>query len=106
MGKPKKCTTRKVVINNCFGGFGLSEKAYEVLGLEWDGFGYEFMRGDRTDVKLVAVVEQLGEAASGRHSRLKVVEIPDDVEWHIAEYDGYEHVAEDHRTWNGEDDSE
>jgi len=28
------------------------------------------------------------------------VEIPDDVKWHIHEYDGLEHVAEDHRTWS------
>jgi len=24
--------------------------------------------------------------------------VPDDVKWHIHEYDGLEHVAEDHRT--------
>jgi hypothetical protein len=28
-----------------------------------------------------------------------VVEIPDGVEWEIAEYDGLEWVAEKHRTW-------
>jgi len=30
---------------------------------------------------------------------LKVVEIPDDVEWRIHDYDGAEHVYEKHRTW-------
>jgi len=25
--------------------------------------------------------------------------VPDDVKWHIAEFDGWEWVAEDHRTW-------
>jgi hypothetical protein len=48
---------------------------------------------------LVQVVQQLGESANSRYSDLKIVTIPDDVEWHIAEYDGWEHVAEDHRTW-------
>lgn len=26
----------KVVINKCYGGYGLSKKAYEFLGIEWD----------------------------------------------------------------------
>jgi len=30
---------------------------------------------------------------------LKVVEIPDDVEWNVQEYDGNEWVAEKHRIW-------
>jgi hypothetical protein len=28
-----------------------------------------------------------------------VVEIPDDVNWQVEEYDGMEHIAEKHRTW-------
>jgi hypothetical protein len=46
------------------------------------------------------VVLELGEAANGRCAELKVVEIPDDVEWQIEEYDGLEWVAEKHRTWD------
>ena len=34
------------------------------------------------------------------YSELKVVEIPDDVEYDIQEYDGNEWVAEKHRTWS------
>jgi hypothetical protein len=48
---------------------------------------------------LIQVVEELGEKASGRFADLKVVEIPDDVEWQIDEYDGLEWVSERHRTW-------
>ena len=88
----------KVVINKCYGGFGLSVEAYKFLSIPWDGYGYEF-RQDRTNPKLVKCVEELGEEASGRFSSLKVVEIPDDVEWEIGEYDGTEWVAEKHRTW-------
>ena len=33
-------------------------------------------------------------------SDLKVVEIPDDVEWEIEEYDGNEWVSEVHRCWS------
>lgn len=53
----------------------------------------------RDDADLVAVVEELGEKASGPLSRLKIVEIPDGVEWTIEEYDGSEWVAEVHQTW-------
>ena len=53
----------------------------------------------RDDPALVAVVQELGAKADGRHAELKVVEIPDDVNWYIEEYDGCEWVAERHRTW-------
>ena len=54
----------------------------------------------RNDPVLVQVVEELGRNADGRHAELKIVEIPDDVEWQIDEYDGLEWVAEKHRTWS------
>ena len=53
----------------------------------------------RDDPTLVQVVEELGADANARFAELAVVEIPDGVAWQIAEYDGYEHVAEKHRTW-------
>lgn len=55
---------------------------------------------ERNDPALVQVVDELGKTAGGKYSSLKVVEIPDDVEWTIDEYDGLEWVAEKHRTWN------
>ncbi len=55
---------------------------------------------DRDDPDLVAIVSELGDAASGRFAELTIVRIPDDVDWEIAEYDGLEHVAEKHRTWS------
>jgi len=48
---------------------------------------------------LVAIVEALKERADGKYAKLKIVEIPDDVNWYIEEYDGNEWVAERHRTW-------
>jgi len=90
----------KVAINSCYGGFGLSEAAYHALGLEWDGYGYEYSNYERrTDLRLIEVIEALGEKASGEYSKVKIVEIPDDVDWNIEEYDGMEWVAEAHRTW-------
>ncbi len=88
----------KVVINRCYGGFSLSEKAYDYLGIPWDGYGYEY-KGDRANPKLVECVEKLGEEADGNFAELKVVDIPNDVEWEIEEYDGIEWVSEKHRTW-------
>jgi hypothetical protein len=148
----------KVVINDCFGGFGLSDAAYEKLA-EWgipvrkyiaqkrdeqtgrylpepandgevifdreltgpgeDGFSaiYHRYKGagrgvtprywdnwldrhNRSHPLLVRLVEEMGEAANGDYAELKIVEVPDDAEWEIEEYDGNEHVAEKHRTWD------
>ena len=88
----------KIVVNRCFGGFSLSRKAYEELGIPWDGYGFSLER-DRANPGLVAVVEKLGKEASGSCSDLKVIEIPDGVEWEIDEYDGMETVHEKHRSW-------
>lgn len=88
----------KIVINKCYGGFTLSKEGMEFMGLEWDGYGH-CRDLPRYDPKLVECVEQLGDAANGRHASLRVVEIPDDIEYQIEEYDGIEWVAESHRTW-------
>ena len=53
----------------------------------------------RTDPLLIEAIEVLKEKANGAFACLKIVEVPDDVKWHIAEYDGWEWVAEDHRKW-------
>ena len=53
----------------------------------------------RNDPRLIAVVEELGKEANTWASSLKVVEVPDDVDWTIEEYDGLEWVSERHRTW-------
>ena len=90
----------KIAINKCYGGFSLSEKAYEFLGLKWDGYGFDYNDYDkRTDPKLIECIEELGVEANGFYAKLKIIEIPDDVNWEIKEYDGVEWVAEKHRTW-------
>lgn len=140
----------KIVINNCFGGFGLSHEAvmryFEIKGITvypeqgtdyWKFWTYwtvkpedriESKEGDdfykmsikdrqaynkahseqtiyernieRDDPALVQVVEELGSKANGEHAELKIVNIPDNVLWHISEYDGRESVSENHRTWS------
>ena len=83
----------KIVINTCFGGFGLSEKAKKRLGIQYD---FDI---DRNDPNLVKVVEELGGEANDRFAQLKVVDVPDDVQWIITDYDGIEQVEEVHRIW-------
>ena len=100
--------TFKIVINICFGGFGLSDEAIamyrERKGIaadERDTYADELARDD---ADLIAVVEALGskKAGDGRYSQLKVVEVPmwlREKGWTIEEFDGSEHIAEDHQTW-------
>ena len=113
---------QKIVINRCFGGYGLSTKAIErwaeikgipvwcepdQLGITcWVSAPGTFDRNfvghcdiERNDPALVQAVEELGEQANGMFALLKVVEIPDGVQWDIVDYDGIEHIAEKHRTW-------
>lgn len=106
---------KKIVINRCFGGFGLSQEALIELQKRNDKFVYlldgSVMWDDgilhlntedveRDNPNLVEVVENLGSRASSDCAELKIVEIPDDVDYTIAEYDGIEWVAEAHRTWS------
>ena len=70
--------------------------------IEWKDWEEDWSYYDieRNDQYLVRVIEELGDDANGRFSELKVVNIPDEVEWQIEEYDGLEWVAEKHRIWN------
>lgn len=53
----------------------------------------------RTDPILIDVIERYGDKASDEYSNIKIVEIPDGVEWKISDYDGMEKVEEIHRSW-------
>ena len=96
-----KTGIRCVVINDCYGGFGLSERALveykRMAGITNNDFCEREIARD--DPYLVKIVKELGSSANGPYSNLKIVEIPGDIEWFIQEYDGAEWVAEAHRTW-------
>lgn len=98
----------KVVYNACYGGFGLSKKATERLAQlgvedaektlkaqesEPSVFGFYYSARDvvRHDPRLVQVVEEFGEEASGGFADLQVAEIPGN-KYRIDEYDGNESV--------------
>ena len=89
----------KIVVNKCYGSFGLSEKAKKYLADENADLKYGYDYESRNDPKLVECVERLGEEASDQFALLVVVEIPDNIKWGIVDYDGYETVHEEHRVW-------
>jgi len=108
----------KIAYNACFGGFGLSEEAFESLldrkGIAWrseeSGFkvlGNLYYRSDtedgadqllsdkdwdRSDPDLIAVIEALGEKANGAFADIKIADIPAGTRYRIDEYDGNERV--------------
>ena len=96
----------KVVINTCFGGFGLSKKARNWLERVvslcpealWDTereseFKYTMVSAmPRHHPMLVACVEEFGKTANGECAELKVVEIPGN-QYIINQYDGAESVT-------------
>ena len=93
---------QRIVINTKHGGFGLSEQASRLFA-QRTGIANKELWSDRDiardDPVLVAIVRELGVDADTRYAKLKIVEVPYEVEWQIEEYDGVEWVAEKHRTW-------
>lgn len=112
----------KVVVNSCFGGFGLSHAAImryaelakinlilaegEIKSIchyykdeikddnYWSPYDLE-----RDDPILVQVVEEMGRSANGDCADLRIADVPDEILWYIDDYDGVETVREIHRTW-------
>lgn len=81
----------KLVVNKCYGGFSLSNKALSMLGFKHRYDAYDL---DRNDPRLVEVVETLGRAADGSCARLAVVTLPETAtDYHIDEYDGLESIV-------------
>lgn len=100
----------KVLINDCYGGFGISLEA-ELLYLQKKEISYELLEENfgkgkylingeenylhlsRTDEVLIEVVEEIGsDRASGIHAELSIEEIPDGADYSIHEYDGTEYI--------------
>jgi hypothetical protein len=87
----------KLAINTCVGKFDLSAEADKLLhSLSGARYHWELRRDDPN---LLTVVETLGKKANGRGASIKIVEIPDDVQWELHDYMGQEHVAEICRIW-------
>ena len=136
---------KKVILNKCFGGFGVSKEAYELYAkkkgidvfhytqknlkneiytyatddnrsfdfyftkdfgdnvyISDEDFKKYFLNLDenfREDKTLIEVVEELGEKANTFYSNLKIVEIPDDLDYVIDDYDGIETLHQKVKKW-------
>lgn len=110
----------KIVYNNCYGGFNLSDKAIqrycEIKGIKvypenWAGLKLYWLSepsGDkvkdggreafdpkdipRHDPVLVEIVEKLGKVANGSFAELRIFKTKSN-QYMIEEYDGYESVV-------------
>ncbi len=139
---------KKVIINNSFGGFGISNAALlflikknsrcvdkinylkyydgdvkkklveDVMSCPEDSsffahkdysgwlykggtiFTFGDIEGAREDEDLIKIVELLGELSYGDSAKLKIIEIPDDVEYEIYNHAGVESIHEKHRIWD------
>lgn len=135
----------KVVINKCFGGYGLNMKAQKEIARlkgmqlwfytgsgriaerlkmvkdevepfilvavtknfgneatwgEIDNFIFNAKELERNDKDLTQALENLGvKNCNTRFSELKIVKIPDGMEYEITDYDGVETLHEKHRSW-------
>ena len=77
----------KLIINGCYGGFGIKDEVMERLGLT-----SRDSEETRTNPDLIALIES-GEDVNDRCANLVVVELPDDcTDYYIDEYDGLESV--------------
>lgn len=136
---------KKVILNKCFGGFGVSKEAYELYAkkkgidvfhytqknlkneiytyatddnrsfdfyftkdfgdnvyISDEDFKKYFLNLDekfREDKILIEVVEELGEKANSMYSNLKIVEIPDNLDYVIDDYDGIETLHQKVKKW-------
>ena len=87
----------KIVINCCYGGFGVSENFLRAYNIPYTktSYGSYYAEEDigRTDPRLIEYIEAHGsEMASNSYSKLVVVEIPKGTKYRITEYDGYEGI--------------
>ncbi len=118
----------KIAINKCFGGFDLSDKVLErlielgiphyksyddrpkedkglyIVDAESSSFGKYWTNlsdeENRTNPLLIQAIEEIGEEkSSGRFGEIRIIEIPDGIQWELSEYDGIESIHEVHRSW-------
>ena len=81
----------KIVINTCYGGFGLSSDALDLYN-KLSGKDEEDVDIPRDDPYLAQVVETLGKKANGSCANLVVVELAAGTRYIIREYDGSEQI--------------
>ena len=96
----------QVVINTSYSNFAISPDAISLIQKKIKNpkaksqiNAYSF-DNDRCNPLLVEAVQKLGAKANGLYTTLKIVEIPDDVEWRVDAINGKEVIREKHRIWS------
>lgn len=106
---------KKIAIHKGYGGFKISQKAMQFFA-HYSGFAYYEVYKNGTLIDWYLQNEDGDDVSEDSIPRddpvlieafeawpqddIKIVEIPDDVNWKIMEYDGNEWVCETHRTWS------
>jgi len=118
----------KIAVNSCYGGFSVSKEVADKLKVKGydigEGYAHIFSRPNgkeftsysyhlnnemfkiesdnwdkcRTHPDLIEAIES-SESPSGALANVRIVDIPDDVDWELDEYDGIETVREKSRSW-------
>lgn len=57
----------------------------------------------RDDKALIQVIEELGKAVTDGCGSIRIVEVPEDTNWTILDFDGLEIVVDKDRVWRGHD---
>ena len=95
----------QVVINTSYSNFAISRDAILLIQKkiknpkaksQINAYAFD---NDRSNPLLVEAVQKLGAKANGLYTTLKIVEIPDDVEWRVDTVNGKEIIREKHRIW-------
>ena len=95
----------QVVINTSYSNFAISHDAILLIQKkiknpkaksQINAYAFD---SDRSNPLLVEAVQKLGAKANGLYATLKIVEIPDDVEWRVDAVNGKEIIREKHRIW-------
>ena len=96
----------QVVINTSYSNFAISPDAISLIQKkiknpkaksQINDYAFD---NDRSNPLLVEAVQKLGAKANGLYTTLKIVEIPDDVEWRVDAINGKEVIREKHRMWS------
>lgn len=74
-------------------------KSAEISSKDYAKYELYLNADHREDPTLIEVVEELGAKASGDFGKLKVVEIPYDLDYVIDEYDGFETLHQKVQEW-------
>lgn len=92
----------KVVINTCYGGFGITDEVKELYKKTTGKvLSYVVDTEFRCDPKLIEIIETIGleNSADGPGTKLAIIEVPDDTQVEILDFDGYEEIVDARYHW-------